>query len=115
MGTVVLDPAIQASPNLRVYAHCANDAPGGVALLALNTDTEKEQVITLSMPAERFTMTARELISTKALVNGREPFVAEDGTVGALQSEKVQAGAVKLAPASATFLVIPGAGNKACM
>ena len=115
MGSVVLDPGTRKDSSLRIYAHCAAGGKGGVAVLALNTDGDKEQVITLPAAAERFTLTASQPASTTVLVNGKEPSVAEDGSVGALRPERVKAGAVRLAPASATFLVIAGAGNKTCM
>ena len=84
-------------------------------MLALNTDTKNERVITLAMPAERFTLSAAELASTMLVVNGVEPSVASDGTVGPLKPEPVKAGTVSLAPATVTFLVIPSARNQSCM
>lgn len=114
MGTTVLDPGMPAGQAVRVYAHCARGVPGGVALVALNTDPDKEQTIALDMPAERFTMTARAITDGKVLINGHEPDVAPDGTVGALNAERTQAGPFRLPAASATFLIVPGAANKAC-
>lgn len=40
MGDVVLEPGVEKTPNLRVYAACAAGTTGAVALLALNTDLE---------------------------------------------------------------------------
>jgi len=115
MGTVVLDPGTRADSTLRIYAHCSASGNGGVTLLALNTDTEKEQVITVPSAAQGFTLTAPKLESPTVLVNGTQPSVAPDGSVGALPPRPVKAGAVRLGPASATFLVIAGARNKGCM
>jgi len=115
MGSVVLDPGTRKDSSLRIYAHCAANRNGGVAVLALNTDSGKEQVITVPEAAERFTLTAAQLTSATVLVNGKEPGVAADGDVGALRPERLMAGPLRLAPASATFLIIAGARNRSCM
>ena len=115
MGAVVLDPGGPKNQALRIYAHCSLDRKGGVAVLVLNTDAQNEQVITLPSAAERFTLSAPELASTKVLVNGTEPVVAADGTAGPLKPEPVKAGPVRLAPATVTFLTIAAARNQSCM
>jgi len=66
--------------SLRIYAHCSKDGKGGVALLALNTDTAHEQMLMLPLPAERFTLTASDLTSTKILLNGAELIAKSDGS-----------------------------------
>ena len=38
MGTTVLESGVPIQPGLHVYAHCLRGTPGGVALLAINTD-----------------------------------------------------------------------------
>jgi hypothetical protein len=115
MGDVVLDPGGPKNQNVRIYAHCSKDDKGGVALLALNTDTEHEEVLTLSQAAERFTLTATDLTSTRVLLNGMELKVESDGSVGPLKLDRLKAGPVRLAPSSVTFLIIPSARNKSCM
>jgi hypothetical protein len=114
MGDVVLDPGASKNPSLRIYAHCSKEGKGGVALLALNTDTEHEQVLTPPQAAERFTLTATDLTSTKVLLNGTELRAESDGSVGPLRPEQAKAGPVRLAPLSVTFLTIPSARNKSC-
>src|SRR5580704_12226203 len=42
MGTTVLDPGLSES-NLHLYSHCLRGQPGGVALLAINTDRSAAQ------------------------------------------------------------------------
>jgi hypothetical protein len=61
MGTKVLDAGVTNGPGFHVYAQCLRNAPGGVALLVLNTDRQKNQVVTLPMPAQRYTLTSAEL------------------------------------------------------
>jgi len=115
MGNVVLDPGSQKDQPLRIYAHCSMEGNGGVALLALNTDTEHEQALTLSQAAQRYTLTAPDLTSAKVLLNGTELKAEPDGSVGAFRPDAVKAGSVRLPAASVTFLIIPSAGNKSCM
>jgi len=115
MGAVVLDPNVPKHQALRIYAHCSQDGNGAVTLLALNTDTANDQVVTLPLPAQRFTISAPELTSANVLVNGAAPKVAPDGTVEILKRDAVKAGPVRLAPATVTFLIIPAAHNQHCL
>jgi hypothetical protein len=115
MGDVVLDPGSLKDQSLRLYAHCSKDGKGGVALVALNTDTEHELRLMLPMPAERFTLTAPNLEGTKILLNGAELATDSDGSVPSLKADGVGKGTLRLAPSSVTFLTIPSARNKSCM
>ncbi len=114
MGNVVLNPGVSADQAVRVYAHCSTGGKGAVAVLALNTDTEHEHQLTLPQAAERLTLTATDLSSNEVLLNGAVLKPESDGTVDALKSIPVHAGAVQLAPSSVTFLVVPSAHNKNC-
>ena len=115
MGNVVLDPGAPKNESLRIFAHCAKDQKGGVAILALNTDTEHEQALSLSQPAEAFTLTARALTSVKVQLNGTELKPESDGSVGWLKGVHVSAGTISLKPSSITFLIIASAHNGSCM
>jgi hypothetical protein len=90
------------------------DSKGGVAVLALNTDKTGTKTIQLPAAANRFTLTATDLNSTKVMLNGRELQVAADGSVPATDGERVAAGAVELPPLSLTFFTIPSAANQSC-
>ncbi len=114
VGDVVLDPATPKNESLRIYAHCSKGGKGGVAVVALNTDTKQEQMLTLPQAAESFTMTAADLTSTKVLLNGADLEAEADGSVGALKPEHLKAGPARLAPTSVTFLIFPSARNKSC-
>ena len=114
MGDVVLDPGSPRSDSLRIYAHCSKDGKGGVSLVALNTDAQRDQMLTLPQAAESYTLTALELTSTKVLLNGTELQPEPDGSIGALKPDHLKAGPAHLAPASVTFLVFPSARNKNC-
>lgn len=115
MGDVVLNPGGPQNQTLRIYAHCSKDGKGGVALLALNTHIEHEQVLTLLQAAGRFTLTSSDLTSTNVLLNGTQLKAQLDGSVGPLRPDQVKAGPIRLPPSSVTFLTIPSARNKSCM
>jgi heparanase len=114
MGTVVLDPAIPANQNLRVYAHCARGGGGAVALVLMNTDTQREQSISLPQAGEKFTLTAPDLTSTKTMLNGAVIAAGADGSVPAIKGERVSAGPISLPHLSTTFVIIPGVRNSSC-
>lgn len=114
MGTTVLNPGPSPSPALRVYAQCLRDHPGGVALLAINTDRDRAHEMTLSDPAVRYTLTAQRLQDTAIQLNGSTLALQADGALPQLTGESTSAGSVSFAPASITFLAIPGAHNNSC-
>ena len=114
MDDVVLDPGAGKDSTVKIYAHCAKSGNGAVALLALNTDAGHEQVLTIPVPAQRLTLTASELTSTRVLLNGVELKADADGSVPAFHPAEEKAGPVRLPPGSVTFLTIPAAHNKNC-
>ena len=65
MGTTVLDPGLSTTSSLHLYSHCLRGQPGGVALLAINTDRSASQSLDLAQAAaERYTLTAPSLEAT---------------------------------------------------
>jgi heparanase 1 len=114
MGAGVLDPQVAKQQNLRVYAHCMKDTPGGVAMLILNTDPGAERTLKMRAGGERYTLTASNLISKTVLLNGAEMSAAADGSSRAIKGLRVEAGTIRLAPASITFLTMATAGNASC-
>ena len=78
MGTTVLDPGLSTASNLHLYSHCLHGQPGGVALLAINTDRSASQSLDLAMAAERYTLTAPSLDATSMQLNGSELKLGED-------------------------------------
>ena len=114
MGPVVLDPGSPKDQALRIYAHCSAAKQGGVTILALNTDSKNEQMLTLPSSGERYTLTAPELTSASVMLNGMELKAAPDGSVAPIHGEHFKPGTLRLAPASVTFLTLPSAGNPSC-
>lgn len=70
MGTTVLDPQISPAPNIYAYAQCLQGRPGGVTLLVINADRQREFTITLPEAAERYTLSSRQLQDTAIQLNG---------------------------------------------
>jgi hypothetical protein len=114
MGTTVLDPGPAPSPHVHVYAHCLRGHPGGVALLVLNLDRTTPHSLALATPAERYTISARDLLATTVQLNGHDLKLGPDDTLPPLVGEAVTAGGLLLAPATITFLTFADAGNVAC-
>ena len=114
MGTTVLDPGPSPVQSLHLYAQCLRDQPGGVALLAINTDRGASQTIELATAAERYTLTAQKLEDTAVQLNGSELKLGTDDALPQLAGTSVSAGKITFTPASITFLALPSANNGSC-
>jgi len=114
MGTTVLDPGITARPGFHVYAHCARDAPGGIALLVINSDRNKPGELMLPAAAQRYTLASDKLAAGSVRLN--RTTLAPDGAdqLPPLTGEATTAGTIKFAPATITFLIVAKAGNANC-
>jgi hypothetical protein len=114
MGSVVLDAGASPAPNLHVYAHCLRNSPGGVALLVINADPAEAKSLEVSAASERYTLTARELQDTRVQLNGKDLQLGADDALPELKGIATRSGQITFAPASITFLAIPGAENASC-
>ena len=114
MGTTVLDPGLSTASNLHLYAHCLRGQPGGVALLAINTDQSASQSLDLAEAAERYTLTAPSLDATSIQLNGSELKLGEDDAMPRLTGISTGSGRLTFPPATITFLAIPNANNASC-
>jgi len=114
MGSTVLDSGVPIRAGLHAYAHCLRDKPEGVALLLINTDRVAAQTITLPAAGERYTLTSRDPLSRAVDLNGSALTLGAGDALPSLSGARVSAGKVTLAPASITFLAVPGAGNPSC-
>jgi heparanase len=114
MGTTVLNPQAPTGAAVRVYAQCMKGVPGGVAVVALNTDAKEKHALAISNPAERYTITSDALTSTAVSLNGTALHPGSDGSLPELKAQHVGAGTLQLDPVSATFLAIPSANNPVC-
>ena len=114
MGTTVLDAGTWSVPNLHIYAHCLRGRPGGVALLAINTDRAEMRTIEIPVGSERYTLTAEDLLSQKIQLNRSELNLGAGDLLLQLKGAPTHPGEVAFAPASITFLALPGARNASC-
>jgi hypothetical protein len=114
MGTTVLNPGAFSAPGLHVYAHCLRDIPGGVTVLVINANRTAPQSLDVPMAAERYTITAGNLLSKQVQLNGSELSLGADDVLPQLTGTPTDSGNLIFAPASITFLAIPNANNSAC-
>jgi heparanase len=114
MGATVLKPGPSPAPSIHLYAHCLRDTPGGVALLAINTDRNASQSLDISGASERYTLTAQNLEDTQVELNRTELKLGADDSIPRLTGLATHAGQITLPPASITFLAIPKANNPSC-
>lgn len=103
--TVLAAPATSA-PGLRLYAHCLRGAPGGVALLALNTG-DSPQPLATGQSAEAWVMTAAAPDAKAVQVNGREPSLDATGKLRALDAVTTPA-ELQSPPRSIAFVAASG-------
>ena len=111
MGTTVLKAP---SGSAHVYAHCLRNVPGGVAVLAINNDRTAAKTLTVSVAADRYTLTAPHLEDTRVDLNGKELKLGTGDSIPQLAGVPTPAGRVTLPPASITFLSIREAHNASC-
>lgn len=117
MGTTVLDAGASPTPSLHLYAHCLRGQPGGVALLAINTDQAASHSFELTTAAERYTLSApsvKNLDDTHVQLNGTELKLGTDDVLPTFTGAPTGSGSVTFAPATISFLAIPAANNASC-
>jgi heparanase 1 len=114
MGTTVLDPGVTNGPGLHVYAQCLRGTPGGVALLAINTDKTASRTLTIPLAGERYTLSSDRLEGKRVQLNGTELALGANDDLPSLAGVKAAAGAITLLPTTITFLALGEAGNSSC-
>jgi hypothetical protein len=114
MGSTVLDPGPTAAPNLHIYAQCLRGIPGGAALLAINADRTATQSLEIPKGAQRYTLTADDLLGMQVKLNGTSLMLGEGDALPEMRGVPVHAGVIAIAPVSITFLAFPDAHNAAC-
>ncbi len=117
MGMTVLEVGPSPAPSLHLYAHCLRGQPGGVALLAINTDQTSSHALELTTAAERYTLSApspKNLEDNHVQLNGTELKLGADDGILPLAPLATGSGQVTFAPATISFLAIPMANNASC-
>jgi hypothetical protein len=113
MGTTVLD-AGPSREGLHLYAHCMRNSPGGVTLLAINNSHATTSTLQLAKASQRYTLSADTLQSSQIKLNGRVLKLEANDSLPSMEGIVARAGAVRLPPATITFLTLLDAANKAC-
>ncbi len=114
MDATVLDAGSSGSTNVHLYAHCLRGVSGGVALLAINTDAGATHELGIPLRADRYTLTAKDLMDNRVDLNGSELKLTADGDVPAIKGAAAASGVQSLPAASISFFAIPQANNAAC-
>jgi hypothetical protein len=114
MGTIVLESGVRIQMGLHVYAHCERQVSGGVALLVINNDRNVARTLVVPEASERYTLDAATLQDVAVRLNGHTLSLDDAGELPRLDDVSTAPGTLILAPATITFLAIPGAGNSAC-
>jgi heparanase 1 len=119
MGSIALDVIRDdaGDPFVRTYAHCAapraGHAPGSATLLAINLhpsqSAEVHWAASSASEADIYQVTAPDLTSSRALLNG-QTMVVSPGLPVSLEPERAAfSGSLRLPPASYTFAVVEAA------
>jgi len=114
VGTTVLNPGSSSLPNLNLYAHCLRDNPGGVALLVINLDRASSQSLDLPVSAQRYTLSAKDLMGSTVQLNGNDLTLGDNDTLPVLTGVSTFPGTLTFPPVSITFLAMPQANNSGC-
>jgi len=115
MGATVLDAGPSPAPGVHVYAHCLAGKPGGIALLAVNTDRSAPRDVTVPMRNERYTLASAQGLLVHSLeLNGNALALGKDGAMPPIRGVPTPAGPLALPAASMTFLAFADAGNAGC-
>jgi len=83
-------------------------------LLIINADQQRSFDLNLPTASERYTLTAKKLEGTTVELNGKPLRLTSGGDLPQFEGEPVNAGRVKFAPTSITYLSIANAGNANC-
>ncbi len=114
MGTTVLDADIPEQSGFHVYAQCARDMRGGIALLVINNDRRRHHRLMLPAPSQRYTLAGTTPGDRTVQLNGRTLALESSDRIPALTGNATAAGTIVFAPATITFLAIANAGNSNC-
>jgi Glycosyl hydrolase family 79, N-terminal domain len=103
MGDAVFDAGI-APEGLHIYVHGRRDQGDSVAVLVLNLDRKTERSFALTVPSQRYTLTAEPLDGCDIRMNGTPLRLTADDALPALDGLSIPAGPILFPPASITFL-----------
>lgn len=113
MGTTVLNPG-PSQGSLHLYAHCQKNSPGGVTLLAINTDRDKSHALVLPGTAQHYALSSTQGLEASTIhLNGTPLTMGSNDTLPTMTAKPIQ-GTITMPPATIHFLTFPQAQNPAC-
>jgi len=83
-------------------------------LLVINADRQRSFDVNLPMASERYTLTAKQREGSTVELNEKPLRLTSSGDIPQFRGEPVNAGRLRFAPVSITYLSIPNAGNTNC-
>ncbi|MEC3951002.1 hypothetical protein [Sphingobium sp. HWE2-09] len=114
MGSTVLDAgATRPEDGLRVYAHCQRDVPGGVTLLAINTDRQNSKPLAITGKGTLYSLTQMGDDTAQVALNGTPLALGENDALPTLKGQATGR-RLSLPPGSINFITLPAAANAAC-
>lgn len=114
MGPMVLDSGIAIREGRHVYAQCSWHKAGAVTLLIINNSRTAATSLAIKGAGLRYTLSADKLDSKIVKLNGKALALGKKDALPPMTGQPIKAGTEKFAPATITFIVLPGANNPAC-
>jgi hypothetical protein len=112
MGSTVLAPPASPSPALRIYAHCLVGRPGGVGLVALNTQ-RTPMTLALGHRAVAWTLRGEPIETRTITINGKMPIADARGMLKGLDGVSVN-GRLTVPGHAISFVAVRDAHNSVC-
>ena len=80
----------------------------------INNDKAAPRTLTVRRVGERYTRSSGDMQSRTVQLNGAELALGAGDEFPNLRAVATQAGSLEFAPATITFIALPGVGNSAC-
>lgn len=113
MGNTVLTSPLSPDKDLKVYAHCLRDEPGGVGLLAMNISNGQIE-LPVGYSSNVWLMTGEPVDTKSVRVNGVEPVINTSGEIVGLNPQANSNG-VSIPGQAIAFIAVPDVANSACL
>ncbi len=106
MGNTVYDSRIPVSEGAHVYCHSRKDGKTGCVYLVINNSETNATTVILPRPAEKYTLSAKELRSSVMQLNGKDLCLSANNELPELTPEYITNNEIILPPCTCTFFVL---------
>ncbi len=106
MGNTVYDSRIPVSEGAHVYCHSRKDGKTGCVYLVINNSKTNNTTVKLPRPAEKYTLSAKDLRSSIMQLNGKGLCLSANNELPELNPEYVSDNETILPPCTCTFFVL---------